>query len=381
MLVSAKLTLLCPVTTIRLPMSPNTRSQSVPFAVIEGVTQRPALLSVFDDELRAWLASSGEPKFRMEQIRRWMIERRAGSFDQMTDLPVVLRQRLSEAFRYSSFERVGHQIAADHTEKLLLQLSDGELVECVVMRDAGRRTACISTQVGCAMGCIFCASGLLGVKRNLTATEIFEQVLVLDRLLQDDERITNLVVMGMGEPLANYDNLMVALEFLTDQFGLGARRVTVSTIGLPSRMLDFAGCGRPFNLAVSLHAPNDRLRTEIVPVNKGTGLQEILTAADAYFERTGRRVSYEYVLLSGVNDQPEHAEELGVLLHGRNAHVNLIPMNGVSELEMTGPSLPETRRFAGILGARGIPVTVRKRKGDDIDAACGQLRLNRQSGG
>ncbi|MEQ9408381.1 MAG: 23S rRNA (adenine(2503)-C(2))-methyltransferase RlmN [Fuerstiella sp.] len=340
---------------------------------------RQPLLHLSETELELWLTAAGEKKFRTRQIRRWMIERRIQSFEQMTDLPLSLRQHLSENFRFSSFEQVGHQVATDQTEKLLLRLHDGELVECVLMRDPGRRTVCISTQVGCAMGCVFCASGLLGVKRDLTAAEIFEQVLVLHRLMQEDEKITNVVVMGIGEPLANYRNLLQALSFLTDDtgFGLGTRRVTVSTVGLPAKIRQFAETGRQYNLAISLHAPNDRLRSEIVPVNKGTGLHEILGAADAFFAATGRRVSYEYVLLSGVNDQPEHAEELARLLKGRPAHVNLIPMNGVSELVMTAPREPLTRRFREILEQRGIAATVRKRKGADIDAACGQLRLNR----
>jgi len=284
---------------------------------------------------------------------------------------------LDAEFLFSSLTHVGHQVASDRTEKLLLKLSDGELVESVLMRDPGRRTVCISTQVGCAMGCVFCASGLLGVKRDLTATEIFEQVLALHRLMADDEQITNVVVMGIGEPLANYRNLMSALDFLTDEFGLGARRITVSTVGLPKQIRNFADSGKQFNLAVSLHAPNDELRSRIVPVNEGTGIREILSAADAYFEKTGRRISYEYVLLSGINDQPEHADELVRLLRGRNAHVNLIPMNGVTELTLSAPDSPMTARFSGILERRGIPVTVRQRKGADIDAACGQLRLNR----
>jgi 23S rRNA (adenine2503-C2)-methyltransferase len=211
-----------------------------------------------------------------------MIERRIQSFDEMSDLPLSLRKKLAAEFRFSSFEQVGHQIASDQTEKLLLKLHDSELVECVLMRDPGRRTVCISTQVGCAMGCVFCASGLLGVKRDLTASEIFEQVLVLHRLMADDERVSNVVVMGIGEPLANYNNLMQALEFLTSPngFGLGARRVTVSTVGLPKKIREFARSGKQYNLAVSLHAPNDQLRTEIVPVNKGIGLQEVLASAD-----------------------------------------------------------------------------------------------------
>jgi len=344
-----------------------------------GTDQRRPILSVPDSELLDWLTTHGQKKFRQKQIRQWLIERRVTSFDEMTDLPATLREQLNREFRFSSFEQVGHQIATDKTEKLLLKLADGELVECVLMRDPGRRTVCISTQVGCAMGCVFCASGLLGVKRDLSAAEIFEQVLVLHRLMEDDEKITNVVVMGIGEPLANYRNLMTALEVLTESFGLGARRITVSTVGLPARIREFADSGKQFNLAVSLHAPNEQLRTEIVPVNKGTGLQQILDAADYYFDRTGRRISYEYVLLSGINDGPEQAEELARLLRGRNAHVNLIPMNGVSELVMTAPGEPRTRAFLTTLEQRGIPATIRKRKGADIDAACGQLRLNREA--
>jgi 23S rRNA (adenine2503-C2)-methyltransferase len=292
-----------------------------------------------------------------------------------------LRGLLEQHFRFSSFQQTGHQIASDRTEKLLLRLRDGELVECVLMRDPpDRRTVCISTQVGCAMGCVFCASGLLGVKRNLTPAEIFEQVLVLHRLMDADEQITNVVVMGIGEPLANFRGLMAALDELTAEagFGLGARRITVSTVGLPEKIREFARSGRQYNLAISLHAPNDELRTQIVPVNQNIGIREILEAADEFHLITGRRVSWEYVLLSGINDQPEHAEELADLLAGRIAHVNLIPMNGVNELLMTAPGEPQTRWFLDILQQRGIAATVRKRKGADIDAACGQLRLNRE---
>ncbi|MEP3477894.1 MAG: 23S rRNA (adenine(2503)-C(2))-methyltransferase RlmN [Fuerstiella sp.] len=341
------------------------------------------LLSLSSEELLEWLVEHGHKKFRVKQIQKWMIERRIHSFEQMTDLPASLRQQLAENFSFSSFDVVKHQVAKDKTEKLLLKLHDDELVECVLMRDPGRRTVCISSQVGCAMGCVFCASGLLGVKRDLTAEEIFEQVLLLHRLMEDDEQVTNVVVMGIGEPLANYRNLMKSLDFLSspDAFGLGARRITVSTVGLPAKIREFAKCGKQYNLAVSLHAPNEELRTQIVPVNKGIGIHEVLAAAEDYFEATGRRISYEYVLLSGVNDQPEHAQELAELMRGRNAHVNLIPMNGVTELTMAAPGDPMTRQFATILENRNIQVTVRKRKGADIDAACGQLRLNRTEQG
>ncbi len=339
---------------------------------------RRAILELNLEELTAWLATVGQPKFRAGQIRRWLVQRRIQSFEQMTDLPAKLREQLTREFRFSAFEITRHQISRDETEKLLLRLHDDELVECVLMRDPDRRTVCISTQVGCAMGCVFCASGLLGVKRNLTSTEIIEQVLVLHRMMKENERITNVVVMGIGEPLANYQHLLSSLNFLTaaEGFGLGARRITVSTVGLPDKIRELARSGQQYNLAVSLHAPNDTLRTEIVPVNRNIGIQEILLAADDYFEMTGRRISYEYVLMSGINDQPEHADELATLMRGRNAHVNLIPMNGVSELVMTAPGDPATQQFLEILESRGVTATVRKRKGADIDAACGQLRLN-----
>jgi 23S rRNA (adenine2503-C2)-methyltransferase len=345
---------------------------------LDETARQRAILELSVEQLRDWLQQNTQPAFRAKQIRHWMIQRRITAFEQMTDLPLTLRQRLADCFTFSAFEVVRHQVARDRTEKLLLQLPDGEFVECVLMRDPGRRTVCVSTQVGCAMGCVFCASGLLGLKRNLSAAEILEQVLVLNRLMQDDEKITNVVVMGIGEPLANYDALMQTLKTLTskDGFSLGARRITVSTVGLPSRIREFARSGQQFNLAISLHAPNDELRTELVPVNQNTGIADIVAAADDFFELTGRRISWEYVLLAGINDQPHHASQLADLLRGKNAHVNLIPMNGVSELTMAAPGDPATQRFREILERRHIQVTVRQRKGADIDAACGQLRLN-----
>ena len=339
-----------------------------------------SLLDLPPDALADWLTAHGEKPFRAKQIRTAVFAGRVESLDEITTLPKALRGRLSAELPLFTAEVVRHQMAADRTEKLLLRLPDGHHVECVLMRETGRRTVCVSTQVGCAMGCVFCASGIGGVKRDLTAGEILEQVLRVDRLLppagQPGGRLTNVVVMGIGEPLANLRNLRPALDALTaeDGLGLSPRRITVSTVGLPPKMHELADWGRPFNLAVSLHAPNDALRTELVPVNRGTGIAEILAAADTYFDRTGRRVTYEYVLLAGVNDRPEHAEELAALLAGRTAHVNLIPMNDVAELAFTAPGSPATDHFADLLHAAGVPVTVRKRKGADIDAACGQLR-------
>jgi 23S rRNA (adenine2503-C2)-methyltransferase len=343
----------------------------------------PLVAGLSRDQLAAWCAEHGHPPYRADQIRKWIFGKRVKSFDDMHDLPAELRRQLADQYRLLGTEIARHQVAKDRTEKLLLRLDDGEHLECVLMREPDRVTVCISTQVGCAMGCVFCASGLMGVKRNLTVGEILEQILHLDRLLALDERITNVVVMGMGEPLANLRNLFPALATLNEKggMGLGARRITVSTVGLPEKMAELAAADVPWHLAVSLHAPNDELRTQIVPVNKSIGIDAILAAADAYFEKTGRRVTYEYVLLSGINDAPEHARELAQQLHGRNAHVNVIPMNAVAPLEIHGSSAPRTDDFVRTLESRGINATVRKRKGADIDAACGQLRLKEVTGG
>lgn len=331
-------------------------------------------------DLITWCAAQQLPAYRAGQIQQQIYSTRTNSFAEMTNLPATLRELLAQHFSLFPSEVVAHQVAKDRTEKLLLQLHDGSLVECVLMREDDRRTICISTQVGCGMGCVFCASGLLGLKRNLTTGEILEQVLRLDRLLPPGEKLTNVVVMGMGEPLANLKNLLPALDRLTaaDGLALGARRITVSTVGLPDKIRELARTGQQFNLAVSLHAPEAELRTKLVPVNKNIGIEAVLEAADDYFQITGRRVSYEYVLLGSINDLPEHARQLGHLLKSRIAHVNLIPMNGVQELPFAEPSAPRTHEFVAILESFGVPVTVRKRKGADIDAACGQLRMKRE---
>ena len=344
-------------------------------------TTRTPIAALGTEELVALCADLELPTFRAKQLKQAIYQNRVGSFDEITTLSKPLRQQLNEHCDLFVSDITSHQVAQDRTEKLLLKLYDGEHIECVLMRETRRRTVCISTQVGCAMGCVFCASGLLGVKRNLSTAEIIEQVLRVDRLLKPTEKLTNVVVMGIGEPLANLPALLPALDRMTESDGLGLspRRITISTVGLPEKMRELAGLGKPFNLAVSLHAPNDALRTELVPVNRNIGIDEILTAADEYFEKTGRRVSYEYVLLGDRNDSGEHARELAGLMQGRNAHINLIPMNAVSELPYSNPSLPRTERFVQTLTHHGVNATVRKRKGADIDAACGQLRLKAEA--
>jgi 23S rRNA (adenine2503-C2)-methyltransferase len=333
-------------------------------------------------ELQAWLEQRGYPRFQGGQISDWVTQRRAQSFDDCSSLPKKMRAELADSFHIWSTEIAKHTQADDGTEKLLLKLDDGGVIECVLLREGIRRTICISTQVGCAMGCVFCASGLDGVDRNLRTGEIIEQMLRLQALLPKEERLSHIVVMGMGEPLANLDRLLAALEFATDPKGLGisARRITISTVGLAPAILRLAKLDSRYHLAVSLHAPNDQLRNEIVPVNRKTSIDEILKAADHYFEITGRRLTYEYVLLSKINDSPSHARELADLLQNRNALLNVIPYNPVAGLPYRTPSTKAIERFREILEARGITVKFRQRKGDAINAACGQLRRSNADG-
>ena len=335
------------------------------------------LLDLTPEEFDKWFADHELPPYRARQVRGWVFKRRAAGFEEMTDLPLDLRERLSAEFTIFSAQIAAHQKADDGSEKLLLKLHDGEAVECVLLRDDRQRsTACISSQVGCAMGCVFCATGLDGVVRDLSIGEIVEQLLHLQRLLADDERLGNIVVMGMGEPLLNLDAVMPALAAASgpDGLGIGVRRVTISTVGLPKGIRRLAEMDCPYHLAVSLHAPNDEIRNELVPANRSTGMKAILAAADEYFTRTGRRVTYEYVLLAGVNDRAEHARELVGFLRGRPALVNLIPYNSVPGLPYRTPSPGATAEFAEILTRGGLEVSTRYRKGERIQAACGQLR-------
>lgn len=337
---------------------------------------QPHLLDQTTDDLIGWLEQHGQPKFRAAQIREWIVAQRATDFGQMTNLPAVLRSQLDQDFQLWRTTIVREHVAADGTEKLLLQFPDSHQVECVLLRDDERRTVCISTQVGCAMGCVFCASGIGGVVRDLTTGEIIEQLLRLQQRLPHDERLSHIVVMGMGEPLANIDRLLPALEFASDVKGLGIspRRVTISTVGIPQAMEKLIQRGSKYHLAVSLHAPTDELRNAIVPVNKSIGIPKILAAADRYFEFSGRRLTYEYVLLAGVNDQVSHAKSLARQLQGKPALLNIIPYNPVEGLPYQTPSRRALREFKEILEGCGINVMVRQRKGDEINAACGQLR-------
>lgn len=352
----------------------------------EAPSAAPAPRAILDAPptiLNDWLASHGQKPHRGRQLRRWLIAARAESFDAMTDLPLELRTQLAADWSPFGTTIAQHVSSVDGTQKLLLRLHDGRLIECVLIPDADRRTACISTQVGCGMGCVFCASGLDGVARNLSAGEILEQLIRLRNLLPAEERLTNVVVMGMGEPLANLDHLMQALADAghKDGLNLGQRHVTISSVGLPARIRQFADLGKQYHLAVSLHAPTDELRNRIVPTNSKTGIADIMAAADYFKSKTGRQVTYEYVLLGGLNDGPIEARQLANLLRGRQAHVNLIPFNDVPGLPYRQPRQDVQQTFVETLRRAGVSVKVRRRRGADIDAACGQLRRTMEAGG
>lgn len=347
-----------------------------PFALDD---PRPHLLDLSAAQLRQWLTQHDYPAFRNAQIWAWVLQRRAESFDAMNDLPKKLREELNSSFRLWTASVAAHQTASDGTEKLLFQLADGGRIECVLLREESRRSICVSSQVGCAMGCVFCASGLDGVDRNLSRGEILEQMLRLQRLLPADERLSHIVMMGMGEPLANLDSVLAALEIARDPQGLGIspRRITISTVGLPAAIDRLAEYSTPFHLAISLHAPNDALRNRLVPVNAKIGIDDILSASDRYFSATGRRLTFEYVLLAGINDTQQCALELVRLLRGRVSMLNVIPYNSVAGLPYETPSSEAIHDFRNFLLEGGINIMFRQRKGDGIDAACGQLRRNR----
>jgi 23S rRNA (adenine2503-C2)-methyltransferase len=354
----------------------------VPLTVGVPPVALPSWLGLSQAEQERWLTeAAGQPKFRRKQIEKWIFQQRASDFAQMTDLPQVLRERLAAAFSLFTGQVVKHQVSRDGTEKLLIEYpavgrhGPGR-IECVLIREKLRRTICVSSQVGCGMGCVFCASGLDGVDRSLQVNEILEQMLRITALLPADERLSHIVMMGMGEPLANLGQVLPALEVASSDLGLGIspRRITISTVGLPKSIDRLLTVGKRYQLAISLHAPTDALRNQIVPTNDKVGIAAIMEAADRFKVETGRRLTFEYVLLGGVNDTLEAAEDLAELLAGRDALLNLIPYNPVAGLPYVTPSGTAVARFRQVLEDRGVVVKCRQRKGDDIDAACGQLR-------
>ncbi len=334
------------------------------------------LYELTQEQLAEMLLSWNEPLFRARQIREWLYDRRVSSYDDMTNLPKPLRERLKIETTLGQLELITEQSSKDGTLKRLYRLQDGQLIESVLMPyDDERRTACISTQAGCAMGCVFCATGQMGFGRNLTATEIFEQALYFARELEaQGDRLSNVVLMGMGEPFHNYDASIEAVRRLMSDLGIGARHITVSTVGLVPQIRRFADEELQVKLAISLHAATDEERSALLPINKRWPLREVLDACRYYIEKTRRRVTFEWALIQGENDTPAQAHELGKLLEGMLCHVNLIPLNPTSGYA-GGPSAAErVKRFVEILGEYGISATVRVRRGIDIDAGCGQLK-------
>ena len=343
----------------------------------EQAPPRP-LPDMSETELGKWLEAADQPPYRARQIADWLFRRRARSMDEMTDLPLELRRRLAAEFVARSGREVTRSVAPDGTAKLLLAWPDGATTECVMIPGAGaRRTVCLSTQVGCDVGCTFCASGIGGSQRDLTVGEVLEQALAVgDLLAADDERVSHIVFMGMGEPLANYDVTVAAARRLNDPHGLGIaqRRITISTVGLPKQIERLAGEGLQATLAVSLHAPDDELRRQLIPWAQGIPLARLLAACHRYFERTGREVTFEYCLLAGVNDRPEHAARLAEIARELRAHVNLLMYNPVTTLPYQRPSRNAAIDFLKRLRAAGVNAHLRESRGLEADAACGQLR-------
>ncbi|MDO5112839.1 MAG: 23S rRNA (adenine(2503)-C(2))-methyltransferase RlmN [Planctomycetia bacterium] len=349
------------------------------------------LFDLTTDEQKKWFFTTAQSEnYRFRQFRKWLFQPGVTSFESMSNLPRSLRKMLAETFTLRTMQvlaKSGEE--TESAEKFLLQLADGNRIETVLLHnDSGEHSVCVSTQVGCAMRCAFCASGMDGMLRNLTAGEILEQFLLVADYLKErekkthrEERLSHAVIMGMGEPTANANALLQALEQVSsaDGMGMSARKMTISTVGIPGGIAKIANCDKPYHLAVSLHAPNDALRSQIIPANRHFGIRQILHDADDYFEKTGRRVTYEYILLAGINDQSQHASELAQLLRNRNAMVNLIPCNPVPGKPFHPPSEKQIQRFVQILQNHGINVVLRHRKGDKIQAACGQLRAAHRS--
>lgn len=355
-------------------------NESHPLPRAANTDERIHLLDLTLDELRAWVLDQGEAKYRAQQICEWIYQRFATSFDEMTNLSKALRARFAERAVIYRMRVEEASVAEDETRKLLLKTPDGKRVEAVWIPASPRHTACISSQIGCPVGCRFCASGVDGVERNLTTGEIVEQLLRLQKLVADEtageERLTNLVMMGMGEPLANFQNVMPALRIINSPWGpgLGARRITVSTVGLPAQIRKLADEGFQFNLALSLHAPDDALRHELIPWGKGVPIRELLDACQHYFDKTGREITLEYVMLDGVNMATDHADGLAQIARRLRANVNLLRYNPVPGLPFRRPTSTAAYQFQNQLRERGVNAHVRTSRGKDVDAACGQLR-------
>ena len=344
---------------------------------------KPSIKSLLLDELVEYLRPFNEPPYRANQIATWIYRKRIRSFDSMSSLPRPLRDVLRTKFAYTDLEVVRVLGGKDATRKFLFRLTDGNLIESVLIPASpalyglrsDRRTICVSTQVGCAYGCKFCASGLDGWKRNLYADEIVDQIIAVER--EADERIDNIVFMGMGEPLANYENLLRAIRIINAPWGIGigARHITVSTSGLVPQIRKLADQPLQVRLAVSLHGATDEVRSQIMPINRKYNVEALFNACRYYNSRKKQRITFEYILIANVNDTVDQAHTLAQRARDLGAKVNLIPYNSVEGLGWARPSRPQQEKFLAVLRNAGVPATLRREKGHDIAAACGQLRL------
>lgn len=338
------------------------------------------LKSLLLEELEQYIVSLGEPKFRAKQIFLWLAKG-VQSFEEMSNVSKSLRERLADDSYINTLKLLKKQVSTiDGTIKYLWELRDGNAVETVVMRYKHGNSICISSQVGCRQGCAFCASTIGGLVRNLTASEMLDEVMYSER--DSGEKISNIVIMGIGEPLDNMDNVLRFLRLVNDPNGMniGMRHISLSTCGLTEKFDELAAADLPFTLAVSLHAPDDETRTRIMPANRGRGVAQLIDACERYHKASGRRVTFEYAMIDGVNDSLQQAEQLAVMCRRVGAHINLIPLNHVEEREF-GPSKPEQLKdFCRVLDEKGANYTIRRKLGSDVDASCGQLRRKRELG-
>lgn len=337
--------------------------------------------SMTPDELKTEFSEEGFQKFRSSQVFRWLHREGVSSFEKMTNIPKDMRLNLDEKYFIASCKIEDKYVSAiDGTVKYLFRLYDGEYVESVVMKYKYGYTICVSSQVGCKMGCTFCASTLAGFKRNLLASEIESQIHATQNDL--DVRISHIVMMGIGEPLDNFDNTVRFLHLVNEADGLGIsmRNITISTCGLVDKIYKLMDLDLQLTLTLSLHAPNDKIRSKTMPVNEKWGIDEVIKAMRAYAQKTSRRVSFEYTLINNVNDRPEHAEELAGRLKGMLCHVNLIPVNDVEERGNVRSEDAHIQKFQSILKSHGINATIRRTLGHDINASCGQLRRLKKRG-
>lgn len=329
------------------------------------------------EQLASLLVENGIPKFRTKQVWDWLYKKLVTDFDQMKNLDNKTIEFLKANTHIPAMEIVKHQVATDGTQKALLRLDDRKLIETVLMKYKHGYSVCVTTQIGCAVGCSFCASGLLGFTRNLEAGEIIAQVVFWQRVVAElDDRVSNVVVMGIGEPFNNYKNTLSFIDCINDNdgLGIGARHITISTSGIVPKIYELATYPKQVNLAISLHAADDATRSKIMKINDAYPIEDLMNAVDMYIETTNRRVSFEYIMLSGVNDTARDAEKLAKLVQGKNCHINLIPYNSVDENDYSATPQKTIERFVNVLDKHKIQVSVRRSNGEDIDGACGQLR-------